>query len=54
MKDKDLTLEETEVSHTLGGTIKYTEYINLVGVVIGLVVLCGPKEKDVVYYESRK
>jgi hypothetical protein len=24
MKDKDLKVEETEVSHTLGGVIKYT------------------------------
>ena len=24
MKDKDLKVEETEVSHTLGGGIKYT------------------------------
>jgi hypothetical protein len=24
MKDKELKLEETEVSHTLGGDIKYT------------------------------
>ena len=23
MKDKDLTLEETETSHTLGGSMKY-------------------------------
>ena len=25
MKDKELKLEETEASHTLGGAIKYTE-----------------------------
>jgi hypothetical protein len=32
MKDKELQVEETEVSHTLGGSIKYTVYINLTGV----------------------
>jgi hypothetical protein len=39
MKDKDLRLEKTEAYHTLGGAIKYTKYINLAGVVIGLVVM---------------
>jgi hypothetical protein len=35
MKDKEVKIEETEVSHTLGGTIKY---INLDGVGVGVVV----------------
>ena len=42
MKDKELKLEETETSHSLGGVIKYT-CINLTGLVTGLVALRGPK-----------
>ena len=38
MKDKELKVQETESSLTLGGVSNTLECINLVGVVTGLVV----------------
>jgi hypothetical protein len=42
MKDKELNLEETEASHTVGGSTDTLRCINLTGVDIGLVALRGP------------
>jgi len=51
MKDKELMLEETETSHTLGGSIKYTEIHS--GVAIGLVALRGPIHLRICVSEER-
>ena len=52
MKDKELKLEESEPSHTLGGVINTLKYINLTGVSIGLVELRGPMHRSVCVREN--
>jgi hypothetical protein len=51
MKDKELHLEETEASHTLGGAVQELsntlKYNNLGGVDIGVVALRGPMHLSV-------
>jgi hypothetical protein len=45
MKDKEVNLQETEGSHTLGGLSNTLQYINLANFAIGLVVLRGPMSR---------